>query len=36
MTCHRFPVDSDLVSRLGVGTIARSDVGEGFFREAGL
>jgi hypothetical protein len=36
ITTHRLPPDSDLTSRVGLGTIARSDVGEGFFREAAL
>jgi hypothetical protein len=36
ITTHRLPPDSDLTSRIGRGAIARSDVGEGFFREAAL
>jgi hypothetical protein len=36
ITTHRLPPDADLTSRIGRGSITRSDVGEGFFREAAL
>ena len=36
ITTHRFGPEGDLPSRVGRGSIARSDVGEGFRREAAL
>lgn len=36
ITTHRTPPDVDLVSRMGRGSLARSEVGEGFRREAAL
>lgn len=36
ITTHRLPPDADLPSRVGRGVVGRSDVGEGFRREAAL
>ena len=36
ITTHRVPPEADLAVRIGRGAIARSDVGEGFRREAAL